>query len=247
MIPLLPLAPLWAEYPPEKEGINYISKELSFVEETDQPVLLPLFEGAEEIRAGLRSQKPSGIVELLYTMPLPPIDQEYRQLSILQALSQISTLQGIEYFSGSRQAMYLYLEEAYVVEDTKKKQKKPIADPVFDSLPSGAVSLAVYQRDTTFGDIWYNTTFQVTKDAVLLSMVNKSTIWIKKIYPAMSEGRLIINVVVIPQKEELVFYALASYRLGFTFGIDLSLGESFDHRVSALQGWFARQIYPDLQ
>ena len=233
------LSPLAAE-PPEKEGINFIHRDLSFVEESSELVLMPQVHDRAIIERDLRDFKPSGIVELLYRMPLPDVAEEDMMLHILQSISHISTLKGIEYWSGSRQAMYPYLSDAYPVE--KKRSSKVIDDPVFTSLPDKPYTLTVFQEDTTFGKAWHDVTYTVSDDAIRLTMINVTTIRYK-MFPVLRNQRLRIEMVIIPGEEELLFYGMAAFRLGETFGIKMRLDQSFDHRMSSLQTWFSNQTY----
>jgi Family of unknown function (DUF6675) len=235
------LSPLAAAPPPEKEGVNFIHRDLSFVEDTSELVLMPDIQEKVVFEDELKDLKPSGIVELLYRMPLPDVAEEDMMLHILQSISEISTLKGIEYWSGSRQAMYPYLSDAYAVE--KKRSNKVIDDPVFTSLPKKPQTLSVFQEDTTFGKAWYDVTYTVSDDTIRLSMIN-STIIRYKMFPVLRNERLRIEMIIIPGEEELLFYGMAAFRLGETFGIKMRLDQSFDHRMSSLQTWFSNQTYP---
>ncbi len=226
--------------PPERKGINYSERELNYLEESSDVKLLPEFDGGRGLRKELESFEPSGVVELLYTMPLPDTKGQDMRLYILQHLAEISTMEGIEYYSGSRKAMHPYLEKNYVVATRRGTRK--IDDPVFETLPAEPVDLYVFQDDTTFSKAWYDVRYEVTDDAIHLSLVNTSVIRYK-MFPVMREGNLKIDLIVIPGEDELQFYGSAAFKIGSTFGIDLKLDKSFDHRMSALQVWFARQCY----
>ena len=237
---LLVLTTVSAEAPPERWGLNYSERELNFVEESSNVKLLPDFDGSGDIKSGLQSFDPSGVVELLYTMPLPETGGKDMKLHILQSVAQISTMEGVKYWSGSRQAMYPYLEKNYVV--ATRRGTKKIDDPVFESLPAEAMPLTVFQKDTTFSKAWYDVTYKVSDDAIHLALTNTSVIRYK-MFPVMRERRLKIDLIVIPRENDLLFYGSAAFKLGNTFGIDLHLDQSFDHRMSALQTWFAEQCY----
>ncbi len=224
----------------EREGVNFIERELNYSEESTELTLLPPVMEQALIEKDLRSFEPSGVVELMYRMPLPDVAPEDMMLHILQSISRISTMEGIKYWSGSRREMYPYLEEAYAVEE--RKSSKPVDDPVFASLPEGPRTISIFQKDTTFGKAWYDVTFTVSDEAIRLSMVNTTTIRYK-LFPVLRDERLHIEMVIIPGEDELLFYSMAAFKLGQTFGIELRLDQSFDHRISALQTWFSNQTY----
>jgi len=234
------LSVLSADSPSMKDGVNFTDRSLNFIEDSSSLSLIPSFIGKAIVERDIRAFEPSGVVEVLYTMPLPDTGGQDMLLHILQSISAVSSLQGIEYWSGSRQSMYPYLEEAYAVE--KRKSNKRIDDPVFNTLPVGPQTFAVYQNDTTFGKAWYDVTYEVTGDAIRLSMVNTTTIRYK-FFPVLRDENLRIELVIVPGKKELLFYGLAAFKLGNTFGIQLHLDQSFDHRMSAFQIWFSNQTY----
>ncbi len=228
------------DLPPEALGRDFTDRKLNYTEDGPDVVLLPHFSASEAYRKELQAFEPSGVVELLCTMPLAKTGEKDMRLYLLQALSRISSLEGLEYYSGSRGRMHTYLEKAYAVETRRGSRKKQ--DPVFHSLPEKEDSFHVFQKDTTFGKAWYKVSYRVLEDGILLSMVNTSVIRYK-IFPVMREGNLRIDLLALPGKDSLLFYGTAAFRLGYTFGMDINLSDSFDHRMSALQNWFARQIY----
>lgn len=224
----------------ERDGVNFTGRSLNFIEDSSDLTLLPDFKGRAVLEKELKNFKPSGVVELLYTMPIPETGGKDMMLHILQSISAVSTLEGIKYYSGSRKAMYPYLEEAYAVD--KRKSHDKVADPVFNVLPSGPQTITVYQNDTTFGKAWYDVSFEVSEDAIQLTMINTTTIRYK-LFPVLRDENLEIKLLVIPRENDLLFYGMAAFKLGNTFGIELSLDQSFDHRMSALQTWFSNQTY----
>ena len=236
---LLPLVSLAAEKPVEWEGINFLERDLNYVKGADLS-LLPDFEKSAEIRTIMKDFDPSGSVELLYRMPRLEKGTDDQMLYILNQVSRISTMKGLEYFSGSRRDMYIYLEEAAAVD--KKGSEEAVEDPRFSALPSSPELLTVYQKDSTFGKTWYDVSLEATDKAIRLSMINTSTMRYK-FFPVLRKNRLRIEMVIIPREDDLLFYGLASFKLGNTFGIEIDLDESFDHRMSALQVWFNNQVY----
>jgi len=234
-----PLTLVSAEKPEEWNGINFLERQLNYVE-SGEISLLPDFELSGDIQKEIRNFDPSGCVELLYRMPRLEGHEDEQMLYILNRVSRISTMEGIKYYSGSRQAMYPYLEKAAVVE--KRKSEKKVGDPFFDSLPDRPHTITVYQRDTTFGNTWYDVDLETTPSAIRLSMINNTTMRYK-MFPVLRKGRLHIELIIIPREDDLLFYGLAAFKIGNTFGIDISLDQSFDHRMSALQVWFDKQVY----
>jgi len=107
------------------------------------------------------------------------------------------------------------------------------------------LNFVLYQKDTTFGANWYDVTSRLNSRVIRLTMTNLNRMWYL-IIPAMAPGGIKIDLVIIPGTETLQFYALCQMKqqVDEVFGKKIYLPGVFDHRVSAIQGWFARQIYP---
>ncbi len=218
----------------------YFTKELSFREDTATALLLPASPYSESLRERLKLQEPSGLLELLYEMPLPDTAGQDLLLYIFQKAAAIRTMEGLKFYSDIPEERTLYIKETRIVEE--RKSYKGLPDLVFMEIPSTPFQATVFQRETTFGKIWYDVTLQASGTACLVSLRNSTTVWYK-FFPGLPRGRLTIDMLTIPQKDKLLFYIAASYRLGFTFGIDIQLDETFSRRAGAIQSWFANQLY----
>ena len=180
---------------------------------------------------------------MLYEMPLPDTEGEEMFLFLFNRLNSFSSMKGIEYYSANKDRMTLYLEECFLVE--KKGKKTGIADPVFSKLPD-EINYIIYQKDTTFGSNWYSVTTKVSEDAIWLSMTNISRLKYFFI-PIMGKGDIKIDIIIIPDGDTMKLYTLSQLKKAVSkvFGKKIYLPGVFDHRVSAIQGWLARQIYSE--
>lgn len=233
----------YADKPPEGEGWNYISKEKRTVSGYSLS-LIPEFSGRAVLLDEVSRDRPKTSMEVLYKMPLPDrqTGNDPVLLFIFNSLNRISGMEGILYYSARKKSMVPYLTKSYVVK--KPGSKVPLKDPVFQELPEKA-SFKIYQKDTTFGSNWYNVNLTVYRDSVHFSMTNSRKMKYMFI-PILGEGEVSIDFVVVLKENCLIFYVLTRFdreKHVKVLGQDVYLPGFFDHRVSALQGWFAREIY----
>jgi len=234
---------LFAVKPPEGEGWNYYEKEKVVISGSSL-TLLPNFMNRNEVLESVVNNNPNECLEMLYTMPLPEEDENL-YLFLFNKLTNFHLMEGVNYFSSSKGGMIRYLEKSFIV--SKKGSKKPIEDTIYNSLPTDT-SFFIYQKDSTFGSNWYKVTINVYEDAIWLSMTNINRMWYY-VLPLIPSGGLKIDMIIVPKKDKLYYYTLSQlpkYKQRVIFGMGINLAGAFDHRVSALQGWFARQIYTDL-
>src|SRR6185436_7696838 len=79
-----------------------------------EPTLLPAVAGAGDARAAFAQEKPGLLVEGLFRVVRPrPADAQAEQAAILNVLRSVSTLQGIEYWSRSHEAMRALFTDSY--------------------------------------------------------------------------------------------------------------------------------------
>ncbi|MBI9102602.1 MAG: hypothetical protein JEY99_09315 [Spirochaetales bacterium] len=231
---------LWAERPPESEGYNFLSKE-KYLSEGTELQLLPEFSGKVAFFQRLEALEPERCLEMLYTMPLPDTNGEELLLFLINNINSISTMSGLEYYSNTKGNMTLYLEDCFLVQ--KKGSKKELSDNSYNTLP-GEVEFIIYQKDTKFGANWYEVNIDVTGDAIVFSMTNINTMRYM-FFPVLGVGGIHIDLILTPRADVLELYAIAQMETAIKeiFGQKIYLPGVFDHRMSAIQGWFARQIY----
>jgi hypothetical protein len=232
----------FAEKPPEGEGWEYYSKTKNSVQGTEIK-LLPSFDQAAAVLQDLYDQDPAMSIELHFTMPLPETGGEDIMDFLFSKLQAISTMEGIEYYSANNDAMTLYLERCFLVE--QKGRQKQVPDPVFVT-PPAFWQATVFQEDTTFGKNWYDLQMTVSRDAIRMRLKNVTTMRYF-FFPIMGEGGVVIELIIIPGEETLQFYALSQLETSVrqVLGKKIYLPGVFDHRVSAYQSWLAKRIYSD--
>ena len=203
------------------------------------PRLLPNYDALRrlvvETQSGL---DPNLFVETLslYRKPSGALS-EAEMTALLNRMTAISTLAGIEYYSESRKSMRTFYETSFVINDPSGK--KPLPDPVFTAAPASLV-LYARQKDLTFGDNIYRYDYQAEKDALFFVQENYTAMSIG-IIPAVGKNKFRTVLAVIDAEDSLLIYAAAMAKAVSLPGLGDHIGASFTNRAQAILKWFAVQ------
>jgi hypothetical protein len=202
--------------------------------------LLPAHSSAEGIRAAIAAEKPSVIVEAVFSIPRKaPDDPQGRKselASIYGLMRSFGSLKGIEYYSITHKAMRVLYAESYRIDDAVARSPLPDqAPPTADSMPASETLLA-FQKDLSFGSNVYRYSFASFSDAVLVTATNLTRMsygFVPMVAPEGFKTRLLV----IPADDAIVFYSvITADPPGIIRG---RLGESLANRVEALFRWFS--------
>ena len=205
-----------------------------------RPRLLPRHEELERLVADIQSSlEPNLFVETLslYQKPRAADWDNAEQINLLNQLTALSTLAGIQYYSESRKTMRTFYETSAVIDDPAKK--KPLPDPVYAALPN---SLALYarQKDLTFGDNIYRFNFYTGGDYIFFVQENL-TAMNAGILPAIGKNKLRSLIAVIDAGDSLLIYAAAMAKTASVPGMGDRIGRSFTNRAKAILKWFTER------
>lgn len=206
------------------------------------PSLLPTQRGAQAVAARLAAEKPSLLVEALYLYRRPsPGDEAGELREVYATLLGISTLQGIEYWSASRKKMRTFYAESWRIDgpETRIRLPDPSA-PATGPLPALADYYA-YQHDLTFGANVYRVSYSTFGGAVLLELVNMTTLGYYGI-PVLKPDGLRVRLLVIQAREGLLFYATSAGDVPGLSVIRDKVEESVTNRAEALFKWFSARL-----
>jgi hypothetical protein len=149
----------------------------------------------------------------------------------------LSTLEGIQYFSSSRNRMRTFYETSTVIDgpDTKK----PLADPVYGD-PPAELTIYARQKDLTFGDNIYQYRYYARPDSLVFVQENL-TIMNAGPIPVVGRNKLRSVIAVIDAGPCLLAY-VASMAKAVSFpGMNERAGRSFSTRAEAILTWFSAQ------
>lgn len=176
-------------------------------------------------------------VEVLFLVDAPAavtgIDVE-----LLAAMQAITTMEGIEYYSASRDRMRTLFYESYVVADPDGNERLP--DPQPNEL-SETDQIYIYQHDSSFGRNVLELTYTVSRDAIRLRMRNLTRMLYRGIIPAVGPEELGLNLVVYPLGDKVLFYGNSAARPVSLLGMEARVQRSFYNRLVALYQWFLSQ------
>jgi len=204
---------------------------------TPKPRLLPRHGELERfIAENQNSLEPNVFVETLsvYRKPHAANWDIAEQTSLLNQLTSLSTLAGIQYYSHSRKAMRVFYETSAVIDNPANKNPQP--DPVYAALPD-SLELYARQKDLTFGDNIYRYNFHTGKDYIFFTQENL-TVMNSGIIPAIGKNKLLSVVAVIDAGDSLLIYAVAMAKTVSFPGMSDRIGASFTNRAIAVLKWF---------
>jgi hypothetical protein len=202
-----------------------------------RPQLLPRHEGLERLVADVqKSLDPSMMVETLalYRKPSAAEWSTAEQTGLFNQLTALSTLAGIEYYSASRQTMRVFYETSQVIDDPSGK--KPLPDPLYDTLPA-SLELHARQKDLTFGDNIYRYNYHTGAD-ILFFVQENLTSMNAGIIRAVGKNKFRSMVAVIDAGDVLLIYAAAMAKAASIPGMGDRIGASFTNRINAVLQWF---------
>lgn len=218
------------------ETLNEDKKITIFLGKNEQPVLLP--EIAEKIRIKKdieNSDFNTGIetIFLHYEKEFIKSMEEYFSI-----LTDIKTLEGIEYYSQSREKYRVLFEEAYPVSGKKRKNK--IAVPDYKSEIKN-YSFNSFIKDSTFGKNYYTLDYTVSDNYLVMKMTNIDSMKLGFI-PVIGKEDLTFYLIIIADENELAIYCSGicdSISTGF---LKKKIETSIHNRVIALYDWFTDNI-----
>jgi hypothetical protein len=212
---------------------------------TISPRLLPRHERlAALVAETLGSFDPNLFVETLslYRKPSTAVWNNAEQIGLLNQLTALSALAGIQYYSESRKTMRTFYESSQVIDNPTDKM--PVSDPVFTTLPD---SLALYarQKDLTFGDNIYRFVYYTNRDSIFLVQENL-TAMTAGVIPAVGKNNFRSLLAVLDTGDYLLMYAAGMAKTASVPGMGDRIGVSFTNRAKAILKWFegrAKEVF----
>jgi len=204
------------------------------------PQLIPDVPARKAIEARIRELELSVGTEVLsvYTNEAADFDSAESRLRIYNILRSISTMQGIQYYSASRERLRTLFAESYVVDGPDGEKRLP--DPVVREIPPHS-RLYVLQEDLTFGKNLYAMEFRYSGDYFLMDSTNLTTMHYF-FFPMVRPENSVTLILLIPAGEQLLFYGAVGARTMRLLGLERSREDSFYNRLKAIYGWFTERV-----
>ncbi len=174
-------------------------------------------------------------VETVYLFSAPGVSPDHEtMLRLYNLVRKVSTLEGIEYYSSSREKMRTFFSEFYSIDSPESKNR--IDDVQVNSIPETDTAYA-FQKDLTFGESISRIVFRGEGSQIALSITNLTPLRYMLI-PLIGEENMQINIVIQVFDDYVLFYGNCSVRTLDLFGIAERKKESFSTRIDALYNWF---------
>ncbi len=193
---------------------------------------------AGDLNIGIEGLFFTSIDELPTGYRTMPADE--RDLILYNILRSVSTLQGLEYYSASRDEIRLLFEESWVIADVKKP-KDALPDPIVSTIPDEDTIL-IHQKDKSFGNNQSEMTFCVRSDVFAACIINLTPMRYKGIIRVVNPENMQIHLIVVPVEEGLLMYGTMSARTRDVKSFISRARNSFTNRVIALTGWYRTRL-----
>lgn len=184
-------------------------------------------------------------VESLYLIPWEEISSELTSLSrpeflleVYNILRSISSLEGIEYYSASRERMRTLFAEAWAIKGPDEKQK--IADPLVERIPDSD-TVFIHQKDLTFGKNISKVEYQSGEKGFRMNIVNLTTMTYM-FFPIVRKENMSMQMLIVPAREGVLFYGLNTVDVMDLKIFQNKMRDSFTNRMVALYNWFRREL-----
>lgn len=217
---------------PGADGIYNDFKDLS------ELTLLPDSPFTDEVYRYLNELDSNLGIEALFSIPRDDFSWDEQHLSIFRILQSVSTMEGIEYYSASREQMRIFYIESYTIRSAHDRNRIP--DPLVSIVPERD-ELFAFQRDSSFGRNVQHLIYYADGDAFLVQIENETRMFYSLI-PLVGPHNLRISILIQPYDEGILFYGNLGVRVPGTFGMEEKARNSFRNRIIALYSWFSSQL-----
>lgn len=158
---------------------------------------------------------------------------DFNTEKISRILRSISSLEGIEYFSASKQKKRVLYEKSYSIisKDDKTKKKDNLEDK------TDGLQVFALQKDSTFGEYVYQYDYALSDKTVSLQSTNSESLKIGFI-TIINTGDVQGNLIVHDMQTHLLIYVFTQAKFLYLPGLEGKLNSSFSNRAEALYNWF---------
>ncbi len=184
-------------------------------------------------------------IESLYLIPKEKLDsnligrpRKEILLDLYRTLQSVSSLEGIEYYSASRERMRTLFAETWVIAGPEDEKRLP--DPRPDSIPPED-TLYIHQEDLTFGENISKIVYRHEGYALSMSISNETTMRYM-LFPLVREGNMSMQMLILPVREGILFYGLSTIDVLNLKVFYKKMRSSFTNRLVALKDWLMDQV-----
>lgn len=194
---------------------------------------------AREAGSFWQGERPAFFSETVYLYAKPTgkpntVGEDISRISAI--LRSLSRLEGIEYFSTSRNRMRTLYASSFEVAGPDNRIEIP------DQTAGSADGKLIWalQKDLTFGEYLYRYDYRQTEDSVAFYSKNVDALKYT-VFTLISPERLKVSLVVQDLGTHLLIYSLTQADFLSIPGIEGKLNASFKTRAEALYRWFINE------
>jgi len=208
--------------------------------------LIPFSGATDQVESSLRTVDPSIGVEAVRVLRTGDEWHRPEHLEQLYAiLTNVESMEGIEYYSQSRERMRTFFQESYRIAGPDSSERVPpdsATDPSLSDLSEGKHTFYAFQRDSSFGSNRYEVDVRrLGQQTLALTMTNLTRMYYG-IFPAVSPERFRAEIIVTAANDGLVIYGTTAVGVISLFGSEERARDSFRNRINALLDWFESRI-----
>lgn len=199
--------------------------------------LIPDLPLKKEIENIMNSLEPTITVEVLFLFKDSDSDftKYENHVKIFNSLRAISTLQGIEYYSASRERMRTFFYDACIIDSPESNIRQP--DPVVGIIPDYDKQI-IYTSDSSFGKNHFDVTYLYYNDYFAMLMENRTKVT-KFIFTVAEPGEMKTYMLIVPKNNYILFYGVSTIKTFNLFGAIEEKGKnSLYNRLVAFYNWF---------
>jgi hypothetical protein len=161
---------------------------------------------------------------------------EKTKLDLYNTLRSVSTLEGTEYYSASRDEMRALFVESWKIPDLDSARDR-LPDPVVSTIPTSD-SFFIHQKDKSFGKHESEMGFVYDSPVIWSVIINQTPMYYKGFLRVINPQQLQIHLVVMPTDRGLLFYGISAADTINIKAFREKANNSFYNRVKALYAWY---------
>ncbi len=170
-----------------------------------------------------------------------PMDAQSLNL-LLQKFALIANsvhkLEGLQYWSASRQTMRLLYEESWRIDSPQKQTRLSDPGTLSELGPGPTWTFYMHQKDLTFGSNTSRATVGIATDSMYMTIANANSL---KLYfvPVVPSGALETGIYVLPCREGILLYGVSLVQ-----AIDVAANRVFEsakNKAFAVFNWFLKE------
>jgi hypothetical protein len=209
------------------------------------PLLLPDVGMVNEIRSMVLKEELNMGIEGLFLFKdfdsaAYNANPETTKLALYNALRSVSTLEGIEYYSASREEMRTLFVESWMIPDLDSARNR-LSDSIVTTIP-GKDSFFIHQKDKSFGRHESVMEFVYSSPVIWSVIINQTPMYYKGFLKAMNPQQLQIHLLVMPTDQGLLVYGFSAADRINIRAFREKANNSFYNRVKALYAWYIGRI-----